>query len=95
MSAEQEGSIYALLKDVENNSHQTWVSKENDASIGKVRYLLHYIEPVYLRDRCVDVLERFVKDQSLQAVAVVNVDQHAVGIIDRGKIGDIFLKPFV
>jgi len=43
---------------------------------------------------CLQVLQRFVSDETLQAVAIVDENHNAVGIIDRGKISDIFLRPF-
>lgn len=69
-------------------------NSDSEDNVGQVSSLLHYIEPAFSYARCVDVLDRFVKDIKLQAVAIVDEHLKAVGIIDRGRISDIFLKPF-
>ncbi|PPD33687.1 MAG: diguanylate cyclase [Methylomonas sp.] len=90
----QKESIHAVLKKTLDSRHKSDVSDESEISTGKVKNLLDYVEPVTLEDRCLDVLERFVKDKQLQAVAIINLQQRAVGIIDRSKITDIFLGPY-
>ncbi len=59
-----------------------------------VGQLLHYVEPVNSQERCIDVLERFIRDKDLLAVAVVDHRLAPVGIVDRGQISEIFLRPF-
>lgn len=59
-----------------------------------VRRLLQYVEPVITQERCVDVLDRFISDKELLAVAVVDQNQTPAGILDRGLISEIFLRPF-
>lgn len=59
-----------------------------------VRRLLHYVEPVASATRCVEVLEHFINNEDLPAVAIVDQDQSPVGIMDRGRITEIFLRPF-
>jgi diguanylate cyclase (GGDEF)-like protein len=56
--------------------------------------LLQYIEPVVTQERCVDVLDRFIRDKELHAVAVVDQHQVPTGILDRGLISEIFIKPY-
>lgn len=56
--------------------------------------LCRYAEPVLLSENCLNVLNRFIENQQLQSLSVVDISRRAVGIIDRGKISDIFLKPF-
>ncbi|WP_230874558.1 EAL domain-containing protein [Methylomonas sp. LL1] len=46
------------------------------------------------KERCVDVLDHFIRHEELLAVAVVDQNQSPVGILDRRKISEIFLKPF-
>jgi diguanylate cyclase (GGDEF)-like protein len=56
--------------------------------------LLQYVEPVITQERCVDVLDRFIRDKELHAVAVVDQNQVPAGILDRGLISEIFIKPY-
>ncbi|WP_231890240.1 GGDEF domain-containing protein [Methylomonas methanica] len=70
------------------------VRKVVDAEAPSVRRLLHYVEPVVTQERCIDVLDRFVQDKELLAVAVVDHQRTPVGIVDRALISEIFLKPF-
>ncbi|WP_446808245.1 putative bifunctional diguanylate cyclase/phosphodiesterase [Methylomonas sp. 2BW1-5-20] len=66
----------------------------SDAETPSVRRLLQYVAPVIAQERCVDVLDRFIHEKELLAVAVVDQQQTPVGIVDRGQISDIFLRPF-
>lgn len=59
-----------------------------------VQRLLQYAKPVMNQERCIDVLDRFINDRELLAVAVVDHKQAPVGIVDRGQISEIFLRPF-
>jgi diguanylate cyclase (GGDEF)-like protein len=68
--------------------------ENNDNGTGKVVTLLRYVEPAFSHDLCIDVLNRFIHDDRLQVVTIVNVHRNPIGIIDRSKISDIFLKPF-
>ncbi len=65
-----------------------------DVEVPTVRRILHYVEPVITQERCVDVLNRFIRDKELLAVAVIDQHQTPVGILDRRLISEIFLKPF-
>lgn len=94
MTSHQDDSIHALLKKVQAPRNKTEYWHEYDNNAGKVKCLLSDSIPVYLNDRCLDVLQRFIDDENLQALAIVDVQHQAVGIIDRGKICDIFLRPF-
>ncbi|MCQ8129231.1 putative bifunctional diguanylate cyclase/phosphodiesterase [Methylomonas rivi] len=66
----------------------------SDGNAGKVRTLLRYVEPVFSHENCLNVLNRFIGNEQLQSISVIDINRRAVGIIDRGKISDIFLKPF-
>lgn len=51
--------------------------------------------PPYLRNTpCVDVLDRFLRDSSLAAAAVVDNDMRPVGLVDRYSLVEQFLKPY-
>ncbi|WP_367154096.1 putative bifunctional diguanylate cyclase/phosphodiesterase [Methylomonas sp. HYX-M1] len=89
-----EGSFDFALQDVLNRNDHFQSITEGDACVGKVASLLLYVEPVMADSGCLQVLQRFVSDETLQAVAIVDDKHNAVGIIDRGKISDIFLRPF-
>lgn len=66
----------------------------SDTETPSVRRLLQYVVPVITQERCVNVLDRFVHDKQLLAVAVVDQQHIPVGILDRGQISEIFLRPF-
>lgn len=91
MYKESFNTTFSLVK-----SHYCQLSPaiQRDGSAGKVRTLLGYVEPVFLNENCLNVLNRFVENEQLQSISVIDTDHRAVGIIDRGKISDIFLKPF-
>lgn len=87
-------SLTARLSLAENKFSQSNAANQRDINAGKVRILLRYVEPVFLNEKCLNVLDRFIKNETLQSISVIDRDHHAIGIIDRGKISDIFLKPF-
>jgi diguanylate cyclase (GGDEF)-like protein len=59
-----------------------------------VRRLFHYQPPIYTQSYCVEVLEHFIRHENLSAVAIVDEHHTPVGIVERGRITEIFLKPF-
>ncbi|OAI09961.1 diguanylate cyclase [Methylomonas lenta] len=87
-------SFDTALSQAKNQNFQFKLANQNAGKAGTVRTLLHYVEPVLLNQGCLEVLDRFIKNQELQAITVIDSNRQAVGIIDRSKISDIFLKPF-
>ncbi|MDD1622621.1 MAG: EAL domain-containing protein [Methylococcaceae bacterium] len=65
-----------------------------DEGASSVRRLLKYVEPISTKARCVEVLDHFIRHEDLPAVAIVDQHHTPVGIMDRGKISEIFLRPF-
>ena len=59
-----------------------------------VKRILNYVEPIDKKARCLDVLAHFINHEHLIAVAIVDENNSPVGIVDRGKITEVFLKPF-
>jgi diguanylate cyclase (GGDEF)-like protein len=59
-----------------------------------VRHLLTYVEPIAVKTRCVEVLDHFISNEDLLAVVIVDKNLIPVGIIDRGRMTEIFLRPF-
>jgi len=53
-----------------------------------------YIEPVFMHDNSLKVLQRFIIEENLAAVAVVDEGGMPVGMIDRGRLIEIFVRPF-
>ncbi|MFZ4702841.1 MAG: CBS domain-containing protein, partial [Candidatus Methylumidiphilus sp.] len=53
-----------------------------------------YIEPVFMHDNSLKVLQRFIIEENLAAVAVVDEGGRPVGMIDRGRLIEIFVRPF-
>lgn len=87
-------SFDTALSQAKRQNFQFKLANQNAGKAGTVRTLLHYVEPVLLNQGCLEVLDRFIKNQELQAITVIDSNRQAVGIIDRSKISDIFLKPF-
>ncbi|MCX7087192.1 MAG: EAL domain-containing protein [Methylococcales bacterium] len=56
--------------------------------------LLNYVEPVSIHERSLDILNRFIKNEHLTAVAIVDAQLTPVGLMDRSRITEIFSKPF-
>lgn len=81
-------SFHIALKDVKKQRQDV----DEDAST--VRRLLRYVEPVFTQARCVEVLDHFIRNEDLPAVAIVDQHHTPVGIMDRGRISEIFLRPF-
>ena len=65
-----------------------------EESVFTVRRLLSEVQPVTADTRCVTVLDNFIRNQELSAVAIVDVNHQPIGIVDRGRITEIFLKPY-
>ncbi len=64
---------------------------ETDAT---VRGLMQGTEPALENDHCLDLLDRFLADDQLIAVAVVDAKSRPVGLMERGRMTEIFLKPY-
>ena len=59
-----------------------------------IKLLLEYVEPFFVYDGCVDVLDRFIQDDKLLTAAIVDENRVPVGIMDRGRMTEIFVKPY-
>lgn len=59
-----------------------------------VKQLLHYVEPIPVQQRCLDVLNIFVENKTLFTAPIINDDNVPVGLIDRGRLTEIFFKPY-
>lgn len=68
--------------------------QDSGEEVPSVRRLLNHVVPVNTHELCVSVLDRFVQEKELLSVAVVDQKHVPVGIVDRGQISEIFLKPF-
>jgi diguanylate cyclase len=69
-------------------------NKGVDESEFTIRRLFGYVEPVKTQTRCLDVLEHFIKNESLSTIAIVDEKNKPLGLMERGRITEIFLKPF-
>jgi diguanylate cyclase (GGDEF)-like protein len=68
--------------------HIAGLSQETAELLGR------YIEPVFMHDNSLKVLQRFIIEENLNAVAIVDEGRRPVGMIDRGKLIEIFVRPF-
>ncbi|MDO9104991.1 MAG: EAL domain-containing protein [Methylovulum sp.] len=66
----------------------------NQNQSATVKQLLHYVDPIPVQQRCLDVLNIFIEDKSLFTAPVINDNNVPVGLIDRGRLTEIFFKPY-
>lgn len=66
----------------------------NTKGLSTVRLLHHYVEPFLESDLAVLVLDCFINDKTLFASAIIDDMGKPVGLVERGRITEIFLKPF-
>jgi diguanylate cyclase (GGDEF)-like protein len=59
-----------------------------------VRQLLRLLEPVQLHTRCMQVIDRFLGDDSTYALPVVDEAGKPVALIDRRRFVEFFSKPY-
>ncbi|OAI27327.1 MULTISPECIES: EAL domain-containing protein [Methylomonas] len=86
-------SIELALNDARKH-RQDQTLDETPGQTATVKRLLSHVEPIAWNSRCVDVLDHFIRHEDLPAVAIVDAEQMPVGIMDRGRIIEIFLRPF-
>lgn len=85
-------SIEIALKDARRHRQEIEdIPSLQPATVGR---LLNYVEPINDNTRCVAVLDHFIRNENLPAVTVVDRNHTPVGIMDRGRISEIFLRPF-
>ena len=90
---------YLLTGFVENifqGNHQ--VTLDNDHLLTKeaplIKELLSYQDPIHCNELSVDVLNLFIDNKSLYALAIVDDLNQPVGLIDKASISEIFVKPY-
>lgn len=59
-----------------------------------VQNILQYVEPIPVALRCLDVLNIFIDNTSLLIAPIVDAQHKPVGLIDRGRLTEIFFKPY-
>ncbi len=59
-----------------------------------VKQLMHYVAPIQVQQRCLDVLTIFIENTALFSVPIIDEQNIPVGLIDRGRLTEIFFKPF-
>lgn len=59
-----------------------------------VRHLLRPLRAVKADTLCREVMDRFVSDEALYALPVVNADYHPIALIDRKQFIEFFTKPY-
>jgi len=65
---------------------------QNDSST--VKQLMHYVKPISVQKRCLDVLNIFIENKTLIAATIINDKNVPVGLIDRARLTEIFFKPY-
>ncbi|MGZ8164530.1 MAG: putative bifunctional diguanylate cyclase/phosphodiesterase [Methylobacter sp.] len=81
------------LSDPDKKYHYI-VSSDAPEQAATVKLLLHYIEPISIDEGCIEVLNRFIENGALFTLAIVDNSNGPVGLIDRGRLTEIFVKPF-
>ncbi len=59
-----------------------------------VRHLLRFLEPVRIDDRCQDVLARFLAEDTIYALPVVDAADEPVALIERKRFIEFFSHPY-
>lgn len=59
-----------------------------------VKRLLHFVEPISAKERCLDVLNIFIENKALYTAPIIDENDTPVGLIDRGRLTEIFFKPY-
>lgn len=59
-----------------------------------VKDLLHDVKPISVDMRCLDVLTIFSEDNTLFTAPIVNENYVPVGLISRGRLTELFFKPY-
>jgi CBS domain-containing protein len=77
-----------------DKKHHYIVSSDAPEQAATVKLLLHYIEPISAEEGCIEVLNRFIGNEALFTAAIVDNFNVPVGLIDRGRLTEIFIKPF-
>ncbi|QSA98242.1 bifunctional diguanylate cyclase/phosphodiesterase [Methylococcus sp. EFPC2] len=65
------------------------VGKEH--SVGQI---LQYVRPIRYDENCLKVLDRFLHDDELYATAVIDSWMKPVGLIERGRLIELFVRPY-
>lgn len=65
-----------------------------DESECTIRHLIKNVTPISNQARCTEVLDHFIINEELQSVVITDEHLNPKGIIDRGRITEIFLRPF-
>lgn len=60
----------------------------------RVERLLHYVPPIRYDENCLKVLDRFLREDELYATAVVDPHMQPVGLVDRGRLIELFVRPY-
>lgn len=60
-----------------------------------VRHLLKYVPPVAISTTCLDIMNRFLDEESLYALPVVNSANWAFTLLDRHTFLEFFNRPYV
>lgn len=75
-------------------THHYIESSDSQKQAATVKLLLHYIDPISIEEGCIEVLNRFIENEALFTAAIVDNFNVPVGLMDRGRITEIFVKPF-
>ncbi|WP_262965844.1 putative bifunctional diguanylate cyclase/phosphodiesterase [Methylobacter psychrophilus] len=59
-----------------------------------VKDLVYYVKPISSDMWCLDVLTLFSKDTTIFTVPIVNENNIPVGLISRGRLTELFFKPY-
>ena len=59
-----------------------------------VRHLLRFLEPVRAAEFCENILTRFLEDDALYALPVIDAKDKPIGLVDRKKYIEFFSKRY-
>jgi len=79
---------------IDSDIKQTYMNASGQNQSATVKELLHYVDPIPVQRRCLDVLNIFIEDKTLFTAPIINDNNVPVGLIDRGRLTEIFFKPY-
>ncbi|MCF8006130.1 MAG: EAL domain-containing protein [Methylovulum sp.] len=91
MKKTSQDKLFIEADDANQKPNNSAYSLNNCITISQ---LMENIKPITEAEMCLNVLDIFVEDKSLSIAPIINEYFIPIGLIDRGRLTEIFFKPF-
>ena len=91
MKKTSQDKLFIEADDANQKPNNSAYSLNNCITISQ---LMENIKPITEAELCLNVLDIFVEDKSLSIAPIINEYFIPIGLIDRGRLTEIFFKPF-